>query len=333
MNKKITVVIPTYNRARLLKETIASVLNQTYKNFDLLICDNASIDNTLEIIKEFNDERIIYHRHESNIGLQQNWKFALTTPKTTFVALLSDDDLYLPHHLEQGIALMEKNIKASIYACSTQIIGNRQSEPLKPNWATLKEQIYNVNPNVHFSNWLKGTQVASPSLIIRTHYLEYIKEWGGENWPACMDYLWWGQLAMVGDFIFNTMPGALYRWHENNISNDWYKNTRWSASEFRYTVRTLSNLAYEKGILQPKDLIDEVMKWSPSEAAILVLSLSTSENVPELRNAALNIFKLRSDLKQKKSSGHTWLAGIIGNWYLRFADLLDRQIAGWPPKA
>ena len=74
---KISVCIPTYNRADLLKQSVASVLNQTFYDYELIISDNASQDGTAEVIKSFNDSRIIYISKEKNIGLVNNWNSCL----------------------------------------------------------------------------------------------------------------------------------------------------------------------------------------------------------------------------------------------------------------
>lgn len=70
---EVTIAIPTYNRASLLKEAIQSVLNQTYKDFELLICDNTSTDNTEGVVSTFSDPRIKYHKNKNNIGMMNNW--------------------------------------------------------------------------------------------------------------------------------------------------------------------------------------------------------------------------------------------------------------------
>jgi len=65
---KVSVVIPTYNRAHLVGRAIRSVLNQTYQDFEIIVVDDGSTDNTKEVVKSFNDPRIRYIRHEKNRG-------------------------------------------------------------------------------------------------------------------------------------------------------------------------------------------------------------------------------------------------------------------------
>jgi hypothetical protein len=70
----VSVCIPTYNRSEFLKGAIESVLAWTFEDFELIICDNASEDETEAMVREYNDSRIIYSRNTRNIGLRRNWK-------------------------------------------------------------------------------------------------------------------------------------------------------------------------------------------------------------------------------------------------------------------
>ena len=68
ISPKVTIAIPTYNRAQLLKISMQSVLDQDYPDFRILVLDNASSDNTEEVVRSFSDTRITYHRNKKNVG-------------------------------------------------------------------------------------------------------------------------------------------------------------------------------------------------------------------------------------------------------------------------
>jgi glycosyltransferase involved in cell wall biosynthesis len=75
---KVSVVIPTYNYAHFLDETIQSVLNQTFLDFELIIVDNNSTDNTEEVVKNYlSDNRVSFYKNDTNIGLVGNWNKCL----------------------------------------------------------------------------------------------------------------------------------------------------------------------------------------------------------------------------------------------------------------
>ena len=109
MNDLVSIITPSYNCAKYIGETIQSVLNQTYTNWELLIVDDCSTDNTEEVVKSFGDERIRYLRNEKNSGAAISRNYALREAKGRWMAFLDSDDMWMPEKLEHQIAFMEKN--------------------------------------------------------------------------------------------------------------------------------------------------------------------------------------------------------------------------------
>ncbi len=102
-----SVIIPTHNRAHLLPRAIKSVLNQTHKDFELLIVDDASTDKTQEVVAEIQNERIIYIRREKNSGVGATRNAGILQAAGKYVSLLDDDDEYLPDFLEETYLTLE----------------------------------------------------------------------------------------------------------------------------------------------------------------------------------------------------------------------------------
>lgn len=103
----VTVLLPTYNRAPLLREAIASVLAQTRTDFILLVSDNASTDETPATVASFDDERIVSVRRPVNLGMCGNFNAALAQVTTPYAAILLDDDLWESTFLERTLALLD----------------------------------------------------------------------------------------------------------------------------------------------------------------------------------------------------------------------------------
>ena len=101
--------MPAYNSARFIRESIGSVLAQTYTDWELLIVDDGSTDNTAEIIASFQDERIHMMRNELNLGAALSRNKALREAKGKYIAFLDSDDLWLPEKLEKQLAFMQQN--------------------------------------------------------------------------------------------------------------------------------------------------------------------------------------------------------------------------------
>jgi len=106
-NPTVSVIVPTYNRAHLLGRAIKSVLDQTYQDFELIIVDDASTDNTKEVVKCLDDPRIRYVRHEENRGGAAARNTGIKTARGQFIAFQDSDDRWLPDKLEKQMRVFK----------------------------------------------------------------------------------------------------------------------------------------------------------------------------------------------------------------------------------
>jgi len=114
---RVSVCLPTYNRAHYLPGAIESVLNQTFRDFELLICDNASTDETPEVVKGLRDARVRYVRHPQNIGMTGNWLHAVKASTGQYCGILSDDDRWDPTFLERQIVPLDEDQSVDVAFC------------------------------------------------------------------------------------------------------------------------------------------------------------------------------------------------------------------------
>lgn len=123
MNELVSIITPCYNSARFIGETIESIQAQTYQNWEMIISDDCSTDNTREVIAPYmeQDSRIKYICNEKNSGAAITRNNALRIAKGGWIAFLDSDDLWLPEKLEKQIAFMEENEYAFSYHEYTEI--------------------------------------------------------------------------------------------------------------------------------------------------------------------------------------------------------------------
>lgn len=121
-NLLITVGLTTYNRLEMLKKSLESVINQTYKNIEIIIADNHSTDGTEEYCKECatKDSRIRYYRHDKNIGVHENGRFLRDKVKTRYALLFCDDDWISENFIEETVKVINKkqdftSISSTVY--------------------------------------------------------------------------------------------------------------------------------------------------------------------------------------------------------------------------
>ena len=109
MEELVSIIMPNYNGAKYLQETINSVLAQTYTNWELLFVDDCSTDNSLEIVRSYQDSRIKILQNDKNSGAAVSRNYALREAKGKWIAFLDSDDLWTPNKLTEQIAYMLKN--------------------------------------------------------------------------------------------------------------------------------------------------------------------------------------------------------------------------------
>lgn len=119
---KISVIMGVHNSEQYLKAAIDSIIAQTYKHWEFIICDDASNDNTWSILKEFeSDNRFILIRHEINMGLPYTLNHCLEKSSGDFIARMDDDDLSYPERFEKQVKFLLENKKISFVSTSIDI--------------------------------------------------------------------------------------------------------------------------------------------------------------------------------------------------------------------
>jgi glycosyltransferase involved in cell wall biosynthesis len=135
---KITVCIPTYNRANYLVESVNSVLSQTYKDFELIICDDGSTDETPTVVSQWHDSRIRYIRHAQNIGRSKNMRSGFDAAQGNYFIKFDDDDALTPELLEKTVAVLDEEPTVDFVCTNHWVIdknGNRVESATKENAA------------------------------------------------------------------------------------------------------------------------------------------------------------------------------------------------------
>jgi glycosyltransferase involved in cell wall biosynthesis len=123
----VSICIPTYNRANFLAHAVNSVLNQTYTDFELIICDDGSKDNTSEVVSQWDDPRIRYIKHPVNIGRSKNMRSGFEASKGVYFIKFDDDDSLCLEFLEKTVAVLESE-KNLDFVCTNHWIINNQGE-------------------------------------------------------------------------------------------------------------------------------------------------------------------------------------------------------------
>lgn len=332
MTPRITVVIPTYNRSALLKDAIRSVLNQTYADFEILVSDNASTDDTSDIVASFKDRRIHYHRHERNVGMGANYRFALTKPETELIAYLSDDDLYVPELLETAALALEAYPSAAYFACPARYIGNLTDGQLRPRAITdTRTPLIYFAPEqvVHFL----GNDNPGPMSVIRKSALNNSLHWPPPDYQP-IDLFMLSQVMLQGGFVFSNKPLYQFRIHEENASrsaNAALKRLRFNCMVW-YGIRWLAQYLLSRGICGTEDILNHGLTSASEQHLVpLVIALGSFDSTQNLRAVARRIFDARTDMD--KWSSRFRIARRVGFWALPVSEKVSQFRTGWRPYA
>lgn len=217
-NNKVTVLLPVYNAARFLKESIESILNQTYVEFELMIINDGSTDDSEKIILSIKDDRIRYLKNDTNKGLIYTLNRGLSLIKTDYLVRMDADDIAFPERIAKQIDFMEKNPEIAV--CGAQLKYFGQSD---------------VVTNFPLEHWLLDARllfapsISHPTAIIRMCVFENNKLEYDPKFLHIEDYHLWIRVVKYGKLA--NLPEVLlhYRWEGQNIT---YNN--WSTIHDRY---------------------------------------------------------------------------------------------------
>lgn len=154
-NPKVSVLIPAYNYAKYLPEAIESILIQTFEDFEVIIVDNCSTDNTEEIVMEYlqKDKRIQYFKNEENIGPYRNYNQCLLYASGEYIKFLNADDKFAPTLLEKFVHILENDITISVVTSYRQHFGSKNGI-LTPPFKGKVESTTAILSSLTKGNWI-----------------------------------------------------------------------------------------------------------------------------------------------------------------------------------
>lgn len=210
---RVTVFVPTYNRATLLAGAMRSVLEQTFESFALVVADNASTDETADVVASFPDERLTYVRRPENVGLLGNFNACLADVPTPYCLVLCDDDLLAPDFLAATVPLLEENPRVGMAHSAFSVI-DADGATIEPqaDWTYgLDRDAIESGERFLAESIRWGCRVCSSAALMRTDALP-APPFEADDFPA-IDFGLWLRMAVDWDVAFVARPLAAYRIH------------------------------------------------------------------------------------------------------------------------
>ncbi|AFY31941.1 glycosyltransferase family 2 protein [Calothrix sp. PCC 7507] len=192
----VSVIIPTYNRPEYLKQAIASAVNQTYRHIEIIVSDNCSTENILEIVESFGDSRIQFWQQPQNIGMFANQIHAFKMARGKYVASLHDDDMWNADFLEKLVPHLEENSELILAFCDQYIIDAQskinKSETEKNTRGFKRDQLKKgVYQTFHKIGLVDKSIPTAAACVIRNYVVDWdiIPAEVGGMWDLYLTYL------------------------------------------------------------------------------------------------------------------------------------------------
>lgn len=217
-NPKVSVCIPNYNGSQYIENAIQSVLNQSYTNFELIIVDNCSTDNSIEVINKFSDPRIKIYRNPTNIGMVKNWNKCISLASGEYLCLLSHDDVLEKDMLMKESKVLDLNPNVGFVFSLVKFI-NSKGEIL--NRSTLffnTQHISIMKGETFFKKNVCENMVFMPSVMVRKECYRTLGNFDETTSYTC-DWEMWLRISLHYDVAFIPEPLAYYRSHPTSLTN------------------------------------------------------------------------------------------------------------------
>jgi len=254
----ISITLATYNGEKYIQEQIASLLAQSYQNFEILIQDDNSSDNTISVIENFKDPRIKIEKNSTNLGYIKNFECVLKRAKGDYIAICDQDDIWREDKLEMLLREIDNN--ALIYADSLLVdengnsLNKRLSQKLKNNFISSKEPL----------NFLYDNAVSAHAALFKRELLEIIL--------PLPQHLYFDQYialcaASMGGVKYLDKDLVLYRQHQNNTLS---QNSKKESSTLSKIEKKLEKkAANNQDILNKIQEIEQIPTLSQKDKELL----------------------------------------------------------------
>lgn len=244
-NPKVSVVIPTYNRAHLIGESIQSVLDQTFQDFELIIVDDGSSDDTEAVVGRFDDPRIRYI-YQENKGISGAHNTGVRNAKGQYIIFLGSDDLWLPKLLELEVLILDTNPDIGLVYAKAQAINGDGNVMSQMSGALQKY------PGETLKSALYGNFVCTITALIRRECFDRVGLFD-ETLKARVDYDMWIRMAKYYRFAHIDKVLAHFRMHAGRYTGAMSKHfVEVCASRIRVLDKAFSNADLSEEILAIK---------------------------------------------------------------------------------
>lgn len=235
---KISVCIPAYNCSRYVKQTLESVLRQSLQDFEIIVYDDASTDDTARIVAAMADRRVRYFRNPRNVGVAATRNNCLALARGRYIAWLDADDLYAPDMLATHRVILDRHPQVGLVHGAYHVIdeeGRRLPDWLLPFSTEIIEKGREAFRELVLSNY-----ITTPTVMVRRDCHDRVGSFSEAIGKSSTDWDMWLRIALHADLAFTSKVVAQYRQRHNSISASTRGGQRLRC-DIRVALRALSS--------------------------------------------------------------------------------------------
>jgi glycosyltransferase involved in cell wall biosynthesis len=206
---KVSVLMPVYNGEQYIEQSIQSILNQSFQDFELLVLDDGSADNTVSVIESIKDNRVRLFQNTENKGIVYSRNRLFDLAKANYLAFLDSDDISLPNRLEAQVSYLDNNQQCGLCGTWTDVIDK--------NDTTLLHWSFYQNHEDIIIEFLFGNHLVTSSVMLNKNAIP-IPLIFDPNYPVAEDYKLWVDISHNSNLHIIPQTLTLYREHSAGIS-------------------------------------------------------------------------------------------------------------------
>lgn len=326
----VSICIPTYNSGGSLAETLASIIAQTYLRLEILVVDNASADDTLEVARRFDDPRIRIYENADNIGAEGNFNRCIQLASGEYTAIYHADDLYLPQMVAEQVGFLERHTGVGGVLTEALLIdrNGRQTGAVSLPTELLRKNGACITFSELFSALLRHSNfLICPSAMVRTTvYQNVIKGWRGDLFGSSADLDIW--LRIAHHSRLGLLPAKLMKYR---IS------TAQFSSKVRYQTgradffRVMDHYLLQddvRAVMTPRDL-ENYQRLVRRDTVMRATNLFLTDQFPQaasLLNGFFSVDMLVAAMRDKRS-----FTVLLLGYYLKIVNLPGLRSCGQAP--
>ncbi|NNV07975.1 glycosyltransferase [Geobacillus sp. MMMUD3] len=260
INPIVSVVMPVYNALPWINESINSILNQTFENFELIIIDDGSVDGTREFLKNINDSRIVRYFFSENRGIVSALNKGISLAKGKYIARMDSDDISSPIRLEQQVEFLEENPSCHLVATNIESFTHESTIP-KEELERYQKWYNNAHTHEEICLTLPiGNCLCHPSVMFRKDSFYKIGGYKSE-FKLAEDYEFFIRMSKYGRLFKIRKPLLKYRIHSKQLSSEYKQRQR------RIDAKIKAHYIKEHYCLEGKE---NLLIWGAGNGGILI---------------------------------------------------------------